>query len=211
MPVRTTHTAGCAMMEGTSSAVTAAPESSTCSVPVLALHLWVISPPILYCPPHLHTHTQGCPRSQRERKSGSALSARYVPTVSSAVLHVYVLSLQNIDRRTKRSRPPNLKDLLMLAVRRMMFPGVSFVSAVSCLPSPVCRLMSTVSCLPSHVYRLLQTEIFQKPVPADIMKHYREYIFFPMYLDKIKEVPACLGLQSYSSQCLCPSPAESGL
>ena len=31
---------------------------------------------------------------------------------------------QNIDRRTKRSRPPNLKELLLLAVRRMMFPGV---------------------------------------------------------------------------------------
>ena len=220
MPVRTTHIAGCATMEGTSFAVTAAPESSTCSVPVLVFHLWVIS---LYCPPPptpTHTHTQGCPRSQRERKSGSALSARYVPTVSSAVLYVYILSLQNIDRRTKRSRPPNLKDLLMLAVRRMMFPGVSFVSAVSnlpshvcrlmsavsclpshvcrlmsavsCLPSHVCRLMSAVSCLPSHVCRLLQTEIFQKPVPADIMKHYREYIFFPMYLDKIKEVYTCM-------------------
>jgi hypothetical protein len=61
---------------------------------------------------------------------------------------------KNIDRRTKRSRPPNLKDLLLLAVRRMMFPG---------------------------------TEIFQHPVPSDILKHYKEYIFFPMYLNKIKE------------------------
>ncbi|CAI8032310.1 Protein kinase C-binding protein 1 [Geodia barretti] len=61
---------------------------------------------------------------------------------------------KNIDRRTKRSRPPNLRDLLLLAVRRMMFPG---------------------------------TEIFQHPVPSDILKHYKEYIFFPMYLNKIKE------------------------
>ena len=33
--------------------------------------------------------------------------------------------LQNIARKTKRSRPPNLKDLLLLAVNRMMFQGVS--------------------------------------------------------------------------------------
>ena len=35
------------------------------------------------------------------------------------------LSLQNIARKTKRSRPANLKDLLLLAVNRMMFQGVS--------------------------------------------------------------------------------------
>jgi hypothetical protein len=34
----------------------------------------------------------------------------------------------------------------------------------------------------------LQTEIFQSPVPPDILTHYREYVFFPMYLGKIKEV-----------------------
>ena len=33
--------------------------------------------------------------------------------------------LQNIARKTKRSRPPHLKELLLLAVERMMFPGVS--------------------------------------------------------------------------------------
>ena len=33
-----------------------------------------------------------------------------------------------------------------------------------------------------------QTEIFQAPVPPDIMTHYREYIFFPMDLGTIKEV-----------------------
>ena len=32
---------------------------------------------------------------------------------------------QNIARKTKRSRPANLKDLLLLAVNRMMFQGVS--------------------------------------------------------------------------------------
>ena len=31
---------------------------------------------------------------------------------------------QNIGRKTKRSRPSNLKELLLLAVKRMMFPGV---------------------------------------------------------------------------------------
>ena len=37
-----------------------------------------------------------------------------------------LLSLsQNIARKTKRSRPANLKDLLLLAVNRMMFQGVS--------------------------------------------------------------------------------------
>jgi len=61
---------------------------------------------------------------------------------------------QNIGRKTKRSRPSNLKELLLLAVKRMMFPG---------------------------------TEIFQAAVPDDIMTHYREYIFFPMHLGRIKE------------------------
>ena len=32
--------------------------------------------------------------------------------------------MQNIARKTKRARPPNLKELLLLAVERMMFPGV---------------------------------------------------------------------------------------
>ena len=32
---------------------------------------------------------------------------------------------QNIAKKTKRSRPSNLKELLLLAVNRMMFPGVS--------------------------------------------------------------------------------------
>lgn len=31
---------------------------------------------------------------------------------------------QNIARKTKRSRPTDLKELLLLAVSRMMFPGV---------------------------------------------------------------------------------------
>ena len=35
---------------------------------------------------------------------------------------------QNISRKTKRSRPPNLKDLLLLAVNRMMFPGVRLIA-----------------------------------------------------------------------------------
>lgn len=99
------------------------------------------------------------------------------------------LSLQNIDRRTKRSRPPNLKELLLLAVRRMMFPGVRqlslFVISVShYVVGEMCTYF--LSC---------QTEIFQKPVPSDIIKHYREYIFFPMYLDRIKEVSPLLLLQ----------------
>ena len=33
---------------------------------------------------------------------------------------------------------------------------------------------------------ILQTEIFQKDVPEDLMAHYREYIFFPMHMGKIK-------------------------
>ena len=188
-------------------------------------------------PTPTHTHTQGCPRSQRERKSGSALSARYVPTVSSAVLYVYILSLQNIDRRTKRSRPPNLKDLLMLAVRRMMFPGVSFVSAISCLPSPVCRLMSAISCLPSHVCRLLSAvsclpshvcrlmsavsclpSVADGDLPEAGACRHHEALSRVHLLPHVSGqdqrgiiIPACLGLQSHSSQCLCPSRAESGL
>ena len=57
-----------------------------------------------------------------------------------------------------------------------------------------------------------QTEIFQKPVPADILKHYKEYIFFPMYLDKIKEVrqqtPALCALSPPSSSFSSFPPLE---
>ena len=35
------------------------------------------------------------------------------------------LCCQGIAKKLKRSRPPNLKELLSLAVKRMMFPGVS--------------------------------------------------------------------------------------
>ena len=42
-----------------------------------------------------------------------------------ADLSVTFLFLQSISRKSKRSKPPNLKDLLLLAVKRMMFSGVS--------------------------------------------------------------------------------------
>lgn len=59
----------------------------------------------------------------------------------------------------------------------MMFPGVS-----------CCVLLLFCCCLWKLVIPHIQTEIFQAPVPPDILTHYREYIFFPMHLGKIKEV-----------------------
>lgn len=58
-----------------------------------------------------------------------------------------------------------------------MFPGVS-----------CCVLLLFCCCLWKLVIPHIQTEIFQAPVPPDILTHYREYIFFPMHLGKIKEV-----------------------
>ena len=89
---------------------------------------------------------------------------------------------QNIARKTKRSRPPNLKDLLLLAVNRMMFQGVS-LHIIILLLKYICCLYCFMLCV-----CCFQTEIFQKPVPPDIMTHYKEYIFHPMDLGRIKEV-----------------------
>ena len=86
---------------------------------------------------------------------------------------------QNIARKTKRSRPPNLKDLLLLAVNRMMFQGVS---------PEMCILYLLFVSFHGVCVCFIQTEIFQKPVPPDIMTHYKEYIFHPMDLGRIKEV-----------------------
>ena len=55
-------------------------------------------------------------------KSGMMNDAQTVTSMSSCFLP------QNISRKTKRSRPPNLKDLLLLAVNRMMFPGVRLIA-----------------------------------------------------------------------------------
>lgn len=46
------------------------------------------------------------------------------------VLHIYLKcsclkSLKGIAKKSKKLRPPNLQELLTLAVKRMMFPGVS--------------------------------------------------------------------------------------
>ena len=84
--------------------------------------------------------------------------------------------MQNIARKTKRSSPPNLKELLLLALERMMFPGVIMSYLLMLLPFII------------HCSVLLQTEIFQVPVPQNIESTYSKYILFPMHLGKIKEV-----------------------
>ena len=66
-------------------------------------------------------------------------------------------------------------------------PLPSHLSLLSLLPSPFSYPpfllpLSPLFSPPS------QTEIFQHAVPDDIMTHYREYIFFPVDLGKIKEV-----------------------
>ncbi len=89
------------------------------------------------------------------------------------VLLLLFLLFQNISRKQKRSRPYGLKDLLLLAVQRMMFQGVSIDHTLLFI---------------NDFIIILQTEIFQKSVPEDLIEHYREYIFHPMHMGMIKEV-----------------------
>ena len=83
-------------------------------------------------------------------------------------------TLKNIAKKTKRSRPQSLKDLLLLACSRMKFPGVS---------QPILEM-----CVIERGAPYFQTELFQRDVPDDIMLHYKEYIFFPMHIGKIEQV-----------------------
>ena len=67
------------------------------------------------------------------------------------------------------------------------------VPVVLTLPPSLSPYLSPLSSLPISLpspppLPPSQTEIFQQAVPDDIMTHYREYIFFPVDLGKIKEV-----------------------
>ena len=57
--------------------------------------------------------------------SGCVLYVRLmIFIVIGLLIIIFIIHWQNISRKPKRSRPSGLRELLLLAVKRMMFPGV---------------------------------------------------------------------------------------
>ena len=144
MPQRMTLTVGFVTMEEMCSAVISVLECSTFSVLVCQVHQREMKSGTV-----LFVRWEDERERERESESESMISLSVYLVIhfccmytQSALLSLFImcclvsgacswmiltkLSLsQNIARKTKRSRPANLKDLLLLAVNRMMFQGVS--------------------------------------------------------------------------------------
>ena len=99
----------------------------------------------------------------------------------------HYVCLQNVQRKPKRSRPNGLKDLLLMAVSRMSFQGVSVHTHTNSLSSHLLLSLAPLTCSLTHSPPS-QTELFQQDVHEEIASHYREYIFHPMHLGMIKRV-----------------------
>ena len=117
-----TPIAGCVMMVVMCCVVTAAPESSMSSVQVLLLYSVCFC--ACDCNACCYSGLPKEPEGEEEWFCPVCKVCACAELLSAHMLHGLCAFPQNIDRRTKRSRPPNLKELLLLAVRRMMFPGV---------------------------------------------------------------------------------------